>query len=322
MDLGRLKRNKFLYYSRHFIINLVPKGWFRRKLADALVEADRHPDRDAIMDRVEYYNKLSRPMPIGDDAPKLGQYRLRGHPSFYYCDALEHVRWFPADNRWRYYFGDINTVPDKPTIVKSRPVSENNTNSILLNLDKLRHFVYLDDRIPFSEKRDQAIFRGAIYHSDRRRERFMQMYYGHPLCDAGTHRLYQDFPREWKRQRLSLRGHLNFKFIVSLEGHDVGTNLKWIMSSQSVAVMPRPTCESWFMEGRLIPEKHYIEIAPDFSNFEEKLRYYIANPRDAEEISRNARRYWEQFRDPRREKLISLLVLDKFFRMTGDAVSS
>ena len=68
---------------------------------------------------------------------------------------------------------------------------------------------------------------------------------------------------------------------MALEGNDVASNLKWVMSSNSIAVMPRPTCETWFMEGKLIPNYHYIEIKPDYSDLPEKLQYYIDHPEEA-----------------------------------------
>ena len=71
------------------------------------------------------------------------------------------------------------------------------------------------------------------------------------------------------------------------------------------------------MEGTLKPDYHYIEIRPDFSDLEDKLRYYIEHPEEAEAISRHANEYVEQFKDKERERLISLLVMDKYFRMTG-----
>ena len=111
--------------------------------------------------------------------------------------------------------------------------------------------------------------------------------------------------------------HLDYKFIMALEGIDVASNLKWVMSSNSIAVMPRPTCETWFMEGTLIPNYHYIEIKPDFSDLEERLNYYIEHVDESLEIIRHAHEYVSQFKDKRRENLISLLVLDKYFKMTG-----
>ena len=67
----------------------------------------------------------------------------------------------------------------------------------------------------------------------------------------------------------------------------------------------------------LIPNYHFIEVKDDFSDLEERLAYYIAHPDEAEAIIRHAHEYVDQFRDKQREKLISLLVLDKYFRMTG-----
>lgn len=82
--------------------------------------------------------------------------------------------------------------------------------------------------------------------------------------------------------------------------------------------MPRPTCETWFMEGRLIPNYHYVEIKSDFSDLIERTNYYIENPDKAQEIIDHAHDYIRQFQDKKREKLISLLVLDKYFTLTNE----
>lgn len=94
------------------------------------------------------------------------------------------------------------------------------------------------------------------------------------------------------------------------------------MSSNSVAVMPRPTCESWFMEGKLIPNYHYIEIKADFSDVEERLNHYIAHPEEAEAIIQHAHEYVDQFRDSKRERLITYLVLQKYFLFTEQQLST
>ena len=104
---------------------------------------------------------------------------------------------------------------------------------------------------------------------------------------------------------------------MSLEGNDVASNLKWVMSSNSVAVMPRPTCETWYMEGRLIPNYHYVEIASDYHDLIEKIEYYEAHPEEAKAIVIHAHEWIRQFWNKKREDLISLMVLDKYFRLTG-----
>jgi spore maturation protein CgeB len=70
------------------------------------------------------------------------------------------------------------------------------------------------------------------------------------------------------------------------------------------------------MEGTLIPNYHYIEVKDDFSNLQERLQYYIDHPDEAEAIIRHAHEHVAQFRDAKREKLVSLLVLKKYFEMT------
>lgn len=81
--------------------------------------------------------------------------------------------------------------------------------------------------------------------------------------------------------------------------------------------MPKPTCESWFMEGKLIPNYHYIEIKSDYSDLKERLTYYIDHPEEAEAIICHAHEYVDQFRDRKRENLISYLVLKKYFDITN-----
>ena len=89
------------------------------------------------------------------------------------------------------------------------------------------------------------------------------------------------------------------------------------MSSNSVCVMPKPKYETWFMEGTLEAGVHYIEVNDDFSNAEEKINYYSTHTEEALQIVKNANAYVDQFKDSKREKLISLLVLDKYFSLSG-----
>ena len=86
------------------------------------------------------------------------------------------------------------------------------------------------------------------------------------------------------------------------------------MSSNSVAVMPKPTIETWFMEGTLEGGKHYIEIKDDYSDLETQLEYYIANPDKCLEIIKNAQQHTQQFWNKDIEDLCSLLVLEKYFK--------
>jgi RNase adaptor protein for sRNA GlmZ degradation len=81
--------------------------------------------------------------------------------------------------------------------------------------------------------------------------------------------------------------------------------------------MPAPKYENWFMEGRLIPDHHYIQIRDDYTDLEEKLQYYIEHTAKAQAIINTANAYVKQFFDKKQEDLISLLVLERYFYYTS-----
>lgn len=304
------KNLKWLYYLDNYLYYyLAPKGLYRRKLERLRRGLSDRADYSYILDRLGYYNR----MPVGelpDTCLSLGRHRP-SKQKVYFFDSYRYTSLFPQSFMWSFLPGDITHVPDIPSIVKSRPLACDNSNSVLLKLDKIRHFTFVDDTRVWRDKEDKAIFRGKVLSKEVRRA-FMGMYSEHPMIDAGD--VSKDAPREWLSGKKSIREHLAYKFIMALEGNDVASNLKWVMSSRSIAVMPPPSCETWFMEGRLIPDVHYISILPDLSDLPERLMYYIEHPKEAKEIVRNANEYVSQFRDKEREDLISYLVLEEYFR--------
>jgi hypothetical protein len=184
-------------------------------------------------------------------------------------------------------------------------------------MDKVRHFIFVDDPLPWEEKKPIAIFRGKAAGKQSRMD-FMRMYFGSTICDCGDVSRPGTVPPEWQTEKKTIGEHLEYRYIMALEGNDVASNLKWVMSSNSIAVMPEPTCETWFMEGCLKPDYHYIRVRSDFSDLEERLHYYIDHPDEAQTIINHAHDYVDQFRDARRERLISLLVLQKYFQFTDN----
>ena len=119
---------------------------------------------------------------------------------------------------------------------------------------------------------------------------------------------------------LKLNSVRHYQFVVSVEGIDVATNLKWIMASNSLCLMRRPRFETWFMEGSLVPGYHYVELADDHSDLPEKVRYYQNHPEQAEAIIANANRYVEKFFDQQMEQTIALLVIQKYLHLSGQEV--
>lgn len=320
------KNSHVAYYLKNYLRQCVPAVFYRQRLDRELHKLDSLPDRDRLVQRADYYCKLTPESPIDralweqtavsiKDQPKMH------HKKMYYIDIMEIARYFDRRLRWVYRWGDITDLQPVPSLVKSRPLGDNNYNSVLLKLVKVRHFLFVNDHKAWRQKRDMAVFRGDIGNKangdDKPNRRvFMNQWRGHLMVDAASTDRVEGHP-EWQGEKLTIGEHLDYKFVMSLEGNDVASNLKWIMSSNSIAVTPRLTCETWFMEGTLIPNYHYIEVKDDFSDLEERLTYYIEHPDEAEAIIRHAHEHVEQFRDKEREKLISLLVLKKYFEVTN-----
>ena len=307
------KNSKVLYYAVGFFRQLLPGKLFRAKRANRLSEV-RGQVNDYLRYRVNYYNKLAGKIRLGPDSERLSEFSPKGKSKAYFFDAFEHTRYFEPGLRLSYEFGDITWVPEQPTIVKSRPLTPGNSNSVILKLNKIRHFTYASDRKAFRDKKDMLVSRNHCVQPQR--IKFLEMYINHPRCNVGKINDNGEHT-DLLKERLTIAEQLDYKFILCIEGYDVASNLKWVMSSNSLAVMLKPKYESWFMEGRLIPDHHYVLLKNDFSDLDERMDFYINNPEKAEEIIRNAHEHVEQFRDRKREGLISLLVLEKYFYLTG-----
>ena len=317
------KNSNLKYYIRSYLREYTPKIFSRMQLNRILRQLNQRQDKEEIMRRVNYYCKLDKGNNFNrqmwsDKAIMLQDQPVTGQKTYYF-DAMEYARYFSQDLRWILDAGDKPYVAPEPAIVKNRPIVEHNENSVILNLDKNRHFLFVRDNKPWRDKKNMTIFRGDLGPRKENRDVFMNRWYGHPMVDAASTNRSEQHP-EWQREKLTIGDHLDFKFIMSLEGNDVASNLKWIMSSNSIAVTPCLTQETWFMEGTLIPNYHYIEVKPDFSDLEERLTYYIEHPDEAEAIIQHAHDYISQFRDEKREKLISVLVLKKYFDITNAAL--
>jgi hypothetical protein len=300
---------RLAYYAKGICRQFLPFSvatWRRDVL---LRKAAENSDLSEIDERVDYYNALSTTFDASR-APKVSE--VSRDKSRYYLDLDEHTRGFGPNRRLNYLFGDVTIVPTVPTVVKSRPICAHNENSIILKLDKFRHFRLMSDPVPFREKRDSAVWRGTPL--TQQREQFVRMYYNHPTFDIGHSRhMVDDLP---PKSYLSHHNQKKHKFFVSIEGNDVATNLKWAMASNMLVLSPALRYETWFMEGRLQPGKHFVLLKDDLSDLEEKVHYYLMNKEEAEEIIFNAHAWVDLFTDPLKEKIIATRVLEKYFRLS------
>jgi hypothetical protein len=315
-SLGRFRKARF--YGRGVLEHLlIPDAFFRRKLPAKLFGLTSEDVRE-IQDRVSYYNKMEEPFQVPEEAISLGRLSSR-HKSSYFYDFRSVMRYFPKDSRVALRFGDVRDVAPFPRIVKTRPIHEPNAQSILLKLNSIRHFRPISDAIPYDQKKDLMVWRGKVKRDHRMK--VFESHFGHPLCDLGkTNQTKDEYDIRWNKPFMRIEEQLKYKFILSIEGNEVATNLKWIAQSNSICFMIRPKFESWFMEGRLIGGVHYVELLDDYSDIEEKIEYYLSHPDEASEVNRNLREYYRQFTDPEKELLISLMVVRKYLEMSDQPV--
>ncbi|APX07528.1 glycosyl transferase family 90 [Vibrio campbellii] len=312
---------KFKYYFINSLMGILP-SFFYRHSRKRLLSGKSQYNEDYLKERRDYYCKSQSKFKLtGDEITTVSNFKKTGGRTYYY-DLLKVIRCFPKKFQFKYVNGDVIDIPDEPSFVKSRPIDGNNNNSILLKLNAVRHYNFVEDKIPFLNKKQMAVWRGAGFRPNR--VALLKKYFHHPLCNVGRvdHHIAKGKQREHLTDTMTIDEQLEYRYIISLEGKDVATNLKWIMSSNSLCFTPKLRYETWFMEGKLIPGFHYVEVKDDFSDLIEKMEYYNNHTKEALDIIHNANQWVSQFKNTKQEHLISLMVADKYFEQSGQKQSN
>ena len=306
-----MRVNLFHYISK-FAYNALPDFFFERNYK-RLMQFEKQCDQQELNFRLDYYVKINKSFEVPTEAVSVKNYKRKGETD-YFLDLKEFLHYFKSKTSFAYHFGDETHINSYPTLFKARPIATPNANSILFKLNKRRHFRWVDDPYSFSEKKNIMVWRGGAYIKIR--PGFVKQFWNNPLCDVGqTNKPIEDVP--WQKEHLSISDQLKYKFIFCPEGNDVATSLKWVMSSNSLCFMPKPKFETWFMEGLLKPNIHYVEISGDFSNLEDKIEYYSTHEKEAEQIIANAQQHVNRFQNADFEDLLCLKVLESYARLSG-----
>ena len=312
--LGNYRKNsRFLYFVANLLRLCVP-GFFYRLRRMWLLSRCKGEHAKSLKFRSDYYCKLDSSARLSPSAT-LFRFRIfTGNSRNYQFDLGQYLRYWKRCYPIHYRFNDGTELCDLPIFTKARVIEGDVRNLVVINMDKVRHFDFVHDRTPYQSKNNLVVWRGPAYQPWR--VEFLNRWFGHPRCDIGRTDKNSDGIQQ-RKQRLTVADQLKSKFVVSIEGGDVATNLKWIMSSNSLCFMTRPTKETWFMEGLLKPNYHYVMLKNDYSDLLEKMDYYLAHEDEALAIIDNAHKWVAQFQNPRDEEIVSLLVLQKYFQMTG-----
>ncbi len=307
--LGK-RLHRLNYYWKHVLAAQKTRACGMRQWQQQLEALDDNY-RQALQSRVDYYNRLSGPYKLDNSRLIAARdFHLKGHNSAYFFDIAVLLPYFSADRRFAYEFGDVTQVMPYPTWVKSRPISADNANSVLLKLDSVRHFYIPSDPVAYQDKLPRLVWRGAAHQPHR--IALLKRFVNHPLCNIGCV-AKQSQGKPYHADFLSIREQQHYRFILSIEGNDVATNLKWILASQSLCFMTRPKYETWFMEGSLQANKHYVLVRDDYADLVDKVNYYLKHEDESRAIIRHANDYVQTFFNQPQERLIQLLVMQKYF---------
>ena len=161
------------------------------------------------------------------------------------------------------------------------------------------------------------IWRGGLtntFSKTNPRLTLVKQFIDHDKIDVGLTQIFWSdyFSEKYIKPRMIIEEMLSYKYIISLEGNDVASNLKWIMYSKSLVIMPIPTRESWFLESCLIPWVHFIPISETMGDLEEKLEWCISNDNKCQQIVENANLYVSNFLNFEDEKNLSTQVIEAY----------
>lgn len=179
---------------------------------------------------------------------------------------------------------------------------------VLWKLESSRHFRPLQQNYkvdtPWEQKKRRAFWAGDMTghvaggetdvqkcHSNQRC-RFVLEHAHSSLIDCGltSHRLSSNVLNGTNILTSSVSPKViqSYKIIISLEGNDVASGLKWSLMSESVVLMPRPTQTSWAMEELLEAWIHYVPMSNDGSNADEMVQWVLDHDQEARRIAERA----------------------------------
>jgi len=227
-----------------------------------------------------------------------------------------------------------------PLFCKSRPLWDNMYIPLPVSRrklwDPLREVRKHD--VPFSHKKDILVWRGQLsgmlgkpFGGPFRQELLARYMLSNnpaidvkPIFNSQTMKLinkkflYSRLPHEYiKRNSIkqpdSIRGLLQSKFLLAVEGNDVASGLMWMLYSNSVVFMSNPTVTSWALEGYLFPWQEYVPVHHDFHDLEEKLTWCMEEGTYVcEQIAKKGQIFVQQFQSEKDEENLVRRILELY----------
>lgn len=297
------------WLATHQIRSLIPGGLSRDAIARVDVASAEHQRK------IDYCCKLDTPFQVSDavTARELSYFKNSG-----YSFDLHRIMAPMQDLAFTYLPGDIKHVPDVPTVVRSRPIGDHNQNSVLLPLNSRRLFEVYPDAVRFEDKKPLIVWRGEVHKEHR--AQLLEATEALPFCDMGASLTSIERCARFVKNWMTPQEQMACKYLFVIEGNDIASNIRWAMNANSLCLMRKPRYETWFAEGLLQAGVHYVLVADDFSDIEEKFRHYEAHPDEALAIINNAQAYVRAHLDMTVQYALGRQVMRKYARHSGQTV--
>lgn len=172
-----------------------------------------------------------------------------------------------------------------------------------------------DDRFDtvWSNKREIAVFRGSntgigTTVENNTRLKLCHLFNRHPLFDVGITNWNERYRKvynekiiskpvvvpDFSAKPLTIQEQSQYKYIIHIEGHVQAYRLSIELGTRSVVLLVESKYKLWY-ESLLEPWVHYIPVAMDLSNLEERVQWCIDNDEKCKEIACAARHFYETY---------------------------
>ena len=260
---------------------------------------------------------------------------LNTHVSGYTIHVIPYLNAFSLQHKYfLYLIGDVEKPIDDYYFTKIR-IKKCEKPIIIKAANINRHWgiihskeVFKND-IPFDHKKGILLWRGATTGQINRpanRFNLVTSYFSstNPKINIGFSNIvwgtvdnsgniidYNEY-KPYVKGKMTVQQQLQYKYLLSVDGNDKSSSLNWLLASNSVVFMAKPTKISWLMEDKLIQNVHYIQLKDDFSDLEEKIVWCESHPNECREIVINSNKYMSQFYQDDREKYIEAQVIMRY----------
>lgn len=292
---------------------------------------------EKIEDRIDFYiGDLRQDTPVDEKwimSKSAGYKKASSNPRNGHAELLAQIRKV-SDKPFYFSHQEIKRPAPAYVLLRSRIAS----SGVLINslyYDRMWGDFYNPPKdIPFNQKKNAVFWRGAPsgatngYWVDntplKRAHRFDLVKKHYKNHDIGFTRLIDDSAQKFQKLHgedgskyvktpMSKEKFLHYKYIISVEGNDNDSGLRWKLNSNSLVIMPKPVSQTWLMEDKLKPNIHYIRVSNDWSDLDEKIEWCNSNQKQCMDIIKNAQEYMKQFLDAKKEQELELKVLRRYF---------